>query len=345
MVKPFLEWQASGAAPTEARQADIPILIEMVARHEGNESAQLARHWFERQQHNVLVFRDANGQPEGFLGMVVLQKAAPDELAADPATQAAWLYLQKHAPLRSGETTLYFRFWMARDTYQAVSPTQSLIFVTAVRYYLTTPGLVFTFFPSADTEFWAPMFTYADINRLDEVDFEVGGRRYGVYGHNWRTMPPSAWLALMAEREIGLAPQQPAAAPEPLVVLSEPEFAAAVQEALRNYARPDSLRDSPLLHSRLVIESAGASAGSRERITALQSLIKRAAESLQATPREAKFYRALYHTYLQPAPTQEQAAELLDLPFSTYRRHLKSGIERVVEILWQKGYSVSRKGF
>ena len=336
MVRPFLEWQASGAAPSEARQADIPILIEMVARHEGDESAQLARHWFERQPHNVLVFRDANGQPEGFLGMAALQKAAPDELAADPATQAAWLYLQKHAPLRSGETAIYFRFWMARDTYQAVSPTQSLIFVTAVRHYLTTPGLVFTFFPCADTEFWAPMFIYADINRLDEVDFEVSGRRYGVYGHNWRAMPPSAWLALMAEREIGLAPQQPAAAPEPLVVLSEPEFAAAVQEALRDYARPDSLRGSPLLQSRLVVESVGANAGSRERIAALQSLIKQATESLQATPREAKFYRALYHTYLQPAPTQEQAAELLDLPFSTYRRHLKSGIERVVEILWQK---------
>jgi hypothetical protein len=65
-------------------------------------------------------------------------------------------------------------------------------------------------------------------------------------------------------------------------------------------------------------------------------LIKQATESLQATPREAKFYRALYHTYFQPAPTQEQAAELLDLPFSTYRRHLKSGIDRVVEVLWQK---------
>jgi hypothetical protein len=57
---------------------------------------------------------------------------------------------------------------------------------------------------------------------------------------------------------------------------------------------------------------------------------------LQVSPRGAKLYRALYHTYLQPAPTQEQAAELLDVPFSTYRRHLKMGVERVAELLWQQ---------
>lgn len=77
-------------------------------------------------------------------------------------------------------------------------------------------------------------------------------------------------------------------------------------------------------------------ANTTERATALQGLLKEAAQSLQAAPREARLYRALHHTYFQPAPTQEQAAELLDIPFSTYRRHLKEGIARVVELLWQK---------
>ena len=67
---------------------------------------------------------------------------------------------------------------------------------------------------------------------------------------------------------------------------------------------------------------------------ALRNLIRDLAESLQESPREAKFYRPLYHTYIQPAPTQEQAAEILDLPFSSFRRHLKSGVTRVTELLW-----------
>ena len=46
--------------------------------------------------------------------------------------------------------------------------------------------------------------------------------------------------------------------------------------------------------------------------------------------------RALERTYLRPAPTQEAAAELLGLPFSTYRGHLTRGVERVVDWLWRR---------
>jgi hypothetical protein len=35
-------------------------------------------------------------------------------------------------------------------------------------------------------------------------------------------------------------------------------------------------------------------------------------------------------------PTQEAAAERLGLPFSTYRRHLGSGIERITAWLWER---------
>ena len=68
-----------------------------------------------------------------------------------------------------------------------------------------------------------------------------------------------------------------------------------------------------------------------------------AAEMLQSHPREQKLYQALKATYPHPAPTQEAAAELLNLPFGTYRRHLKSGIERITEILWQWEVSGVRK--
>ena len=55
---------------------------------------------------------------------------------------------------------------------------------------------------------------------------------------------------------------------------------------------------------------------------------------MRESPKENKFYRAVYHTYIQPAATQEQAAELLDLPFSSYRRHLNPEWARMAEILW-----------
>ncbi len=147
-----------------------------------------------------------------------------------------------------------------------------------------------------------------------------------------------AWLDLLAERQTATEPLavSPSTETAPLVVLGESEFTVAVRDALRSFHRPDALRANPLLRSRMVAERTGSGADDGAGVAALQNLLEEAAESLEASPREAKCYRALYRTYLNPAPNQERAAELLGLPFSTYRRHLKGGITRVAEILWQK---------
>ena len=340
MVRPFFEWQTTGGVlPDAIRQADISALTALVAQYEGADSARLAAYWFARQPENILILRDPNQQPVGLLTLLALQQTTPEDLQADPAIAAGWRYLQNHGPLQPGEKATFFRFWLAHDTYQAVSPTQSLIFINIVRHYLTTPRLAFTFFPCADPEFWAPMCVYADLIRLVEVDFAVGGRRYGVYGHDWRASPPLAWLAVLADREVAVTLQTPPALSEPpVLILSQPDFERAVQEALRElrYAPANGLYANPLLRSRLVLQRAGLEAGEAERAAALQRLLRETADSLQTSPREARYYRALYHTYFQPAPTQEQAAELLNLPFSTFRRHLKTGVAHLTQLLWRQ---------
>jgi hypothetical protein len=219
---------------------------------------------------------------------------------------------------------------MADETYQTVSPIQSLVFVNVVRHYLATPRLAYTFFPCADPNFWEAVFQYADLIRIRSADFTVGERRYGFYGHDWRIVPPMAWLALLAEREISNTAQlPPPTTVRPLIVLSKVEFEHAVRSALRDFTQPALLLRNPLLQSRLVRER-----GSEEAST-LQDLLRESVDMLQRAPRQSKLYRALYYTYFEPAPTQERAAEILDLPFSTYRRHLKAGLDWLTEYLWQ----------
>ena len=338
VIRSMLEWQTGGSmTPDGMREADRDVLIAMVKQYEGPESAQLAAFWLARQPEGVTVYRDEAGNPAGFIAMIALQRASPEERAADPAARLAWEYVQRHTPLRPGEAATHYRFWMAHDTYQDVSPVQTLIFLNTVRYQLTTAGLVYHFLPCANPDIWAGAFAYANLTRLTELDYEVGGKRYGVYGHDWRSEPPLAWLELLAEREVAGGPAVALPAPPlPLIVLSEAEFAEAVRDALRDFTRLDQLAANPLIQSRLVLDRAGRTAEARQRAVALQALIRSVMEALQSSPREAKLYRAVYHTYLQPAPTQEQAAELLDLPFSTYRRHLRSGVQRITVMLWQQ---------
>ncbi|MBX7253272.1 MAG: hypothetical protein K1X50_14925 [Candidatus Promineofilum sp.] len=334
-VRPYFQWQESGEMFTDGlRPGDLEELSDIVEQHEGHESAALAAHWIARQPEGVSILRGSGGVVVGFVIRVNLEATTPADRALDPAIGAAWAALMRK-PLRSGETAAHFRFWMTRDGYQGVSPEENRLVFNIVQYYLTAPGLAYTFLPCADPDFWDIPFQYADLNRMPEADFTAGGRRYGVYGHDWRVTPPLAWLELLAERELSVG-GRPASRPatEPIIVLSEAEFATAVRDALRDYTDTAALLANPLLRSRLVLGQAGTEAAPAARIAALRKLLRETAESLQDSPKLIKFHRALYHTYLQPAATQEQAAEVLDLPFSTYRRHLRSGIEEVTGRLW-----------
>ncbi len=341
VVRPFfahLSDQASQALTTDGLKGeDLPVLLEMVQRQEGPESAACAEHWFKEQPDSVMVFRGSGGTPEGFCLLLALDRLDEAGANADPGVGAAWSYLHTHAPLRPGERATHFRYWMARATYQGISPVQNLIFVNALKHYLTAPRLAFSFFPCAAPPFWTPIFGYAELHRLEEADFTQDGKTYGVFGHDWRVVPPTAWLALLAERELakpGPVATAPIPAQETVVVLSREEFATAIRDAMKGLTRPGLLSGNPLLRSRRLLPSAEA-----QRAGALQELLRGAAEVLHRVPRTDKFYQAVYHTYLHPAPSQEAAAELLDLPFSTFRRHLASGLAHVTETLWQRELS------
>jgi hypothetical protein len=150
-------------------------------------------------------------------------------------------------------------------------------------------------------------------------------------------MSPAVWIARLAEKEVGATGQAAPPGVEPPLFLSRDDFDDAVKQALQDFARPGGLTENPLLRSKLVLDVAGAAGkGTRERSEILRSKMSEAAEELRLHPRDEKLFRALDLTYFHPVGTQEVVSERLDLPFSTYRRHLTAGIQRLIEMLWQQ---------
>ena len=94
----------------------------------------------------------------------------------------------------------------------------------------------------------------------------------------------------------------------------------------------DRLHGNPLLRSHLV----GSSGTATSAPEVLCAAIHEAAAMLRENARTVRYFRVIERTYLEPAATQEQAAELLDLPFSTYRRHLTTGVSLLAEELWHR---------
>jgi len=341
IVRPFFqrlrdEWNA-GTPPVRdgADASDREPLRAMVTRHEGEASAECFAYWWDHDAAEVHVFRDGEPEPAGFLMQIDLSAVTDDDREVDPAVEAACRFLENEAPLREGETAAHFRFWMARDAYQDISPVQSLISAYRVRYYLSTPGLAYTFIPVAEADRWELLFAYGDMQRVPEADFTVGDADVATFGHDWRVVPPQAWLDRLAERDLSPMMDEPEASSPRMLVLSRTDFDDAVKEAFKAHARPEAMHGNPLLRSRLIAESTGLDAPADERIEVLRARLDEAAYSLDSDPTTAKYYRAVRATYLNPQPTQERAAEHLNLAFSTYRRYLKRGIQHVADLLWR----------
>lgn len=252
---------------------------------------------------------------------------AEDAVAHDPATAAAWQVMADRGPLRGGECALLTRFWVPRDGYQSVSVLGSLMFLHMVHRYFTTNKLAYSFAYFAEPKFWFPVFTYMGFERVKEADYVIDGKRYGVFLHDWRSRPPSRWVELLMQRETITAPVPPDPTPPRSIVLDRASFGAAVKKALTCYATPNRLAGNPLLSSKLVRERVGADAKAE---AVLCKLLSRANGAI-----EERFARVVDRTYLNPAQTQELAAESLELAFSAYRRHLKRGIDAIADYLWR----------
>lgn len=129
------------------------------------------------------------------------------------------------------------------------------------------------------------------------------------------------------------------ARPGTFAMLTRADFDVALKDALRHYSSADLLLGSPLLDMRIATGSRSKTAD----VAGLQQILTSAAETLFVSERDQKLLRVLELTYFRPAPKQEVVAERLGLPFSTYRRYLTTGVDRLTEWLWHQEQQAWRR--
>ena len=199
-LRPHFQWASFGTAYADSALAsDHAAILEMVERHEGAASASIARYWLTRQPGAFAVMRSVTGDLIGFVANLRLDVVTDEDLAADPAIAPVMAYVEQHGPMTAGEHLHFGRFWMDRERHQALSQAFTLVAATCSQSW-TTPKLAWCFVAMAHPDALEPMFTEIHIWRTPELDFEVGGHRYGVFAHDWRVEDAQQWLRLKAER-------------------------------------------------------------------------------------------------------------------------------------------------
>jgi hypothetical protein len=330
-----VEWDSWGEYyPEPAHPEDRGSILELVRAWEGEPSAAIAARWLDRQPEGFFVIRDLDGEVQGVLAILDLARSSLDDVDADPGARAAWDYAHSSAPPRHGEALTLCRFVVDRNSYQGPSPTLNAVPILTLQKQLSTPNLSWDFVTLAEPDRWDEYFAAGDLPRAEGADFSVGGRRYGLFAHDFRKVPVEAWIELWTERalaqDVDVAPREHSLA---FLVLSHPDFEAAVRQGFKDLRRPDLLARNPLLRTRLVADRTGEG---ESGAVVLDAVLREAATTLADHPRDDKRLRAVDRTYLRPAGTQEGAAASLGLPFSTYRRHLTQGMTRIVSWLWDQ---------
>ncbi|MEO3805374.1 AAA family ATPase [Nonomuraea sp. B1E8] len=313
------------------RPEDVGTLVRVATAAEGAASAGCAAFWAERQPQAFRLYRRAGtGEPVAFSAWLRLAELDERELAADPLVAAAWAHARATTPLRAGEHVAVGRLW-APPPYREHAPLPEAIRWRMIANCLRAERMAWSAIAlrHPDQE-WVEQFRRYGMRTVSEEP-RLGDDAYTLFVHDWRAVPARAWLERMNHPPLAGPAGGPSAAPAELAVLSQAQFAEAVRKALRRLSRPDALAASPLTRTRVIAERAG-----QDPAAALGDVLRQAIDELREDPRAVKFHRALSVTFLRGTPTQELAAERLGLPFTTYRRHLAAGIERVCAGLWHR---------
>src|SRR5262249_50415707 len=126
-------------------EAEHAALVAMVAKYEGEASGRITAHWLRKQPEGALVARDKEDEIIGFVFSAALDKADREDLAVDPALRAAWQYVEGLGGLRPGEEANLTRFWLAEDSYVAVTPGLAFLLRATLRRNISNPRTAFGF--------------------------------------------------------------------------------------------------------------------------------------------------------------------------------------------------------
>ena len=318
----YWRWESFGtAAPEPATPADRAAILDLVAAHEGPASRRIAAEWWERAPDAFTVYR-RGGEVGGMAAWVTLTDAISRDAPSDPVVAAVRAHIARQGGLRPGDEVLLRRFLVDREVYQDPSPAVDLSMIAHFEFVASRPRLAWIVMTVADAQFWAPQFAGINFHKLSD-DPLVGDRSIAVFVRDTREPSP-------VFDPVRAAPVQVTE------MLPRPEFDGAVRDAFRDLTRAGALQTNPLLALARVRDLGGGP-------DALRAVLTEAVEALREHPRDVKQYRAVDRTYLRPAPTQERAAELLGLPFTTYRRHLTQGVARVAQTLWQQEHPLGQE--
>ncbi|GAA1981930.1 ATP-binding protein [Amycolatopsis minnesotensis] len=297
-------------------------LLELARADQGEEHARLVAYWLDRHPEAFQIYRHAEDLTVVSFFTWLQLHPDTDDLTHDPALAPVREHLDRTGPLTPGEHIGIGRFEVPQrslELYAIATTLDTACQVTRALHQRNGLAASFMILPGADV-------VTAELESFDywlvRAMPEYGEANWGMFVHDWREVPLEPHLDRVENTmrrlggELTNTPDTPAAR-----AMAQDEFATAVKHALRDW------HDDEAFATNALIPTYGDPA-------ALRTAITTTVDALRRDPDRLKHQRTVQATYLERDTNQKAAAARLGIPFSTYRRHLQTGLDHLTTTLW-----------
>lgn len=312
---------------------DRSAVLRIVRTQLGPESERIARDWLTEQPEYARVLAEPGGRVVGYLQIVKFGARDQDIVAHDVLSLGAFTYLEEHAPLKRDEHASLHRFRVVDESRTTnTAGLRGRLQAPQLSEQLSEPRPAFVFMLGLGDGGREARWNDWNFTRIDDINCRIDDTQPTVYGHDWR-IDPLDMGSRLPDPTVPVSAQSLSRATK----IGRSDFETEFLEFLRSFTKPWRLTENMLLSSRIVLSRLGPDDYTvTQRIAALAAIVKEAVDELAVSKRGALRYDAIRHTYIQPVQTQREAARMLDLPISTYRRYLSQATQELTSFLWLK---------
>lgn len=268
-----------------------------------------------------------------FATLTAASRAQLGDLREDGEIAASLELLRQRTVLEANEYVIACLAWVARDVWGGAwgSASQAL-FRPLFPHLVTAPRPAASIFVLPYANF--PLKT----RDLPGSDAPVTVGDHSLVYRDLRGMTVRGVLSAIVHADDERVPRMPSVARREVPISTE-----TIREALMFVDQPERLVGGALLALRLVDDEAGPGASPSERAAALARVLRSMVGAVgSGGQRESRQREVLNAVFFEKSGKHEKIASELGMPYSTFRRQLARGIERVTEMVRLREQSARR---
>lgn len=185
----------------QATPQDGAAIGEITLRHDGPETWNILRHWWELVPEAFHVVRGRPGEVAGYYCILAVQPSTNRLHFDDPVTRLCWQHLQAN-PIPNRQIALFVLKSLAAETGDRPSPVQGPLSLDLKRNYMEHPETRRVFSLDYSKE-WLPVISQLGFRQIGTQTLD--GKEYFMTVNDFGPQLALGWMAGLVDAELGLA--------------------------------------------------------------------------------------------------------------------------------------------